>query len=173
MKVYLGLSRIAVLIFLAGLFLSGCSTTESPQNTNPSAQSNKNASGTATSTPAPQATTNAAVPSGYIDDVQGEAKTGGSLLVSGWAADVTEGAPVKRLDVLIDNNVVAQATLGKERADVVKVSGRPDWRRSGWEATVSLANVAPGPHKITADSYNSKGAKSALSGARNIEVAAK
>jgi hypothetical protein len=108
-----------------------------------------------------------------MDAVNGTAKAGGSIAIGGWAADPEDGAPVKKIEVLLDNNVVAEGTLGTERADVVKVSGRQDWLRAGWAATISLATVSPGHHKLSAMAYDSAGNRSTLNGSRDIEVAAK
>jgi hypothetical protein len=169
MNSYLKRLSTVVVSFILGIFLSGCTESPQPQNTNSRAQSNQSAN----ATPAGTQPNVPGAPQGYLDAVHGEAKTGESITVIGWAADVEDGAPAKRVDVLLDNNVVAQATLGKERGDVAKVTGRPDWQRAGWEAAVSLANVSPGLHKIMAVAYDSTGTKGALNGARDIEVAAK
>jgi hypothetical protein len=108
-----------------------------------------------------------------VDAVNGVAKTGGSIAIGGWAADAEDGAPVKKVEVLLDNNVVAEGTLGTERSDVVKISGRQDWLRAGWAATISLATVSPGVHKLSVVAYDSSGNRSTLNGARDIDVAAK
>lgn len=171
MNSHLNRLRTVVLPLILGMFLSGCTTSPQPQNTNMRAQSNQNAN--ANATPAATQPNPPGAPEGYLDDVQGEAKTGGSITVIGWAADVEDGAPVRKVEVLLDNSVIAQATLGKDRADVATTTLRPDWRRAGWEAVVSLANVSPGRHKITAIAYDSAGNKGTLNGAPQIEVAAK
>lgn len=168
------LNRRLTIIFplILGMFLSGCTTSPQPQNTNTRAQSNQ--SPNINATPAgTQSNVNAGPPEGFVDEVNGELKTGGSITVSGWATDVDDGAPVKKIEVLLDNNVVAQATLGSERADVAQAFGRQDWLRAGWVATISLDKITPGLHKITAIAYDSAGAKNTLNGARDIKVAAK
>jgi hypothetical protein len=164
--------RTVVLPLILGIFLSGCTTSPQPQNTNTRAQSNQNANAnTAPAGANPNALTNP--PEGFVDEVTGELKTGGSITVVGWAADTEDGAPVKKVEVLLDNNVVAQATLGSERADVAQALGRKDWLRAGWIATVSLDKISPGLHKITAIGYDSAGNKGTLNGARDIKVAAR
>jgi hypothetical protein len=154
------------LSLILGMFLAGCNTSPQPQNSNMSAQSNLNSNSAPTG---PHGTP----PEGWMDAVNGTAKAGGSIAIGGWAADAEDGAPVKKVEVLLDNNVVAEGTLGTERADVVKVSGRQDWLRAGWAATISLATVSPGHHRLSALAYDSAGNKSTLNGSRDIEVAAK
>ena len=168
MNSYLNRLRIVAVPFILSALLSGCTTTNQPQNTNTAAPSNKSAN---TNPPSAVQPHTPGAPEGYLDAVQGETKTGASITVMGWAADLEDGSPVKKVEVLLDNNVVAQATLGKERADVAKVTGRPGWQRSGWETIVSLANVAPGRHKLTAVAYDSSGNNAPLAGARDIDVA--
>jgi Bacterial Ig domain len=161
-----------VLPLILGMFLSGCTTSPQSQNTNTRAQSNTSANTNAT--PAgtkPNALANP--PEGFVDEVNGKLKTGGSITVVGWAADTEDGAPVKKVEVLLDNNVVAQATLGGDRVDVANTIGRQEWLHAGWAASVSLANVAPGRHTIAAIAYDSAGNKGTLNAARDIQVAAK
>lgn len=165
MNSHLNRLRTLVLPFILGMFLSGCTTSPQPQNTNTRAQSNANGGANNIATLAGNNP-----PVGFVDEVKGEFKTGASITVLGWAADAEDGAPVKKVEVLIDSNVVAEASLGVDRPDVVKVTNRSDWQRAGWEVSVRLANVAPGLHKLTAVAYDSAGTKAALNGARNIEV---
>lgn len=159
-----------VILLIVSTLLSGCSTTPS-QNANLAKESNKNATPNSNSAAAHSNAKGA--PEGFVDAVQGETKAGGSIIVMGWAADVEDGAPVKKVEVLIDNNVVTQATLGKDRVDVATVTGRSGWQRSGWEAIVSLANVAPGRHKLSVVAYDSAGTTATLTGGRDIDVAAR
>jgi len=154
------------LSLILGMFLAACSTGPQPQNSNTSAQSTPNAN-SASSNP------HGSPPEGWMDAVNGTARTGGSIAIGGWAADAEDGAPVKKIEVLLDNNVVAEGTLGTERTDVVKVSGRQDWLRAGWAATISLATVSPGHHQLSAVAYDSAGNRTTLSGSRDIEVAPK
>jgi hypothetical protein len=172
MNSHLNRLRTLVLPLILGMFLSGCTTPPPPQNTNTGAQSNKSANTNA----APAGTNPNALanpPEGFVDEVNGELKTGGSITVVGWAADTEDGAPVKKVEVLLDNNVVAQATLGGDRVDVANTIGRQDWLRAGWAASVSLANVARGRHNLAAIAYDSAGNKGTLNGARDIQVTAK
>ncbi len=38
----------------------------------------------------------------------------GELFVSGWAADEEDGAPVKKIEIFVDDKLVGEATLGIE-----------------------------------------------------------
>ena len=162
------LTSVMLMPIALGIFLTGCSP--QPANTNTATVSNQNASPNAA--PAAKPGVNNA-PFGWLDSVQGEAKTGNSLTLAGWAVDHEDGVPVTKIEVLLDDKVLSEATLGKERMDVAKSMGKPAWQNSGWVATVWLANVSSGAHKIAVVAYDSAGAKGTLNGARDIQVAAK
>lgn len=169
MNSYINRFRIVLLPLILSALLSGCTTTNQPQNTNAGAQLNKNASTSPASSAAAQPDPKNP-PVGYLDGVDGEIKTGGSIMVSGWAADNEDGAPVKKVEVLLDSKVVAQATLGKERGDVATTTGHLAWQRAGWDAVVSLANVSSGAHKLSAIAHDSAGNSATLNGTRDIKV---
>jgi hypothetical protein len=91
---------------------------------------------------------------GGIDGVSGTLKTGGNLLVVGWAVDMQYGAPVTRVDVVLDGKSSVQATLGDERPDVMTTLNRSDVRLSGWLARVNLKDVPAGSHTLTVLVYD-------------------
>ncbi len=70
----------------------------------------------------------------------------------------------------VDDVTRIPATIGGTRSDVVAVSGRDDYRLSGWTAVVPLERLAAGPHRITAFAYGVYGSRAKLSGERVIEV---
>ncbi len=80
------------------------------------------------------------------------------LVVFGWAVDL-EG--VDRIDVLLDDRVVAQAEYGLPREDVEVL--RPEYRRlglanrSGWLAVIPMEGFDPGQHTVSATLHGSSG----------------
>ena len=160
----------AVLVLVALVSFPGCTGNSTPQNGNkaPIAASTDNAGIPAPSTAQPSGQSGA--PQGFIDDAKIEDRLGGKITVNGWAADVQEGSPVKKVEVFLNGKVVAEALLAKERPDVGKTFNRPDWLRSGWEATISLNDIAPGKYLVTAAAYDSGGAKGLLGSPREVEV---
>jgi hypothetical protein len=93
---------------------------------------------------------------GGIDGVSGTLRTGGTLLVVGWAVDLQYGSPVTRVDVVIDGKRSVQAVLGDERPDIVNTQGRNDARLSGWLARLSLDDVTAGSHNLTVLVYDTQ-----------------
>jgi hypothetical protein len=93
---------------------------------------------------------------GGIDGISGKAVTDGRILVIGWAVDMQFGAPVTRVDVVLDGKTSIQAELGDSRPDVSKSLNRKDVALSGWVATLDLANVAPGDHTLSVLVYDTK-----------------
>lgn len=107
---------------------------------------------------------------GWIEGVVGEPVAGSKVVVGGWAADRVAGAPVAKVEVLLDGKPVATANLGVARADVAKTIGRDGYARSGWNAVLDLTGVSPGKHEVTAVAYGKDGARQPLSGTASIDV---
>lgn len=82
----------------------------------------------------------------------------GTLRVSGWAVDPEIGAPVARVDVLIDNTIVGQATLNEPRPDVVAAFGRSDFLNSGWSFQMNIGTLPLGAHTVKALAHDMVGA---------------
>jgi hypothetical protein len=153
--------RLAPCSVMLAVLLCSCSG-----GTN-SVETNKN------SAPAPAPKGPNTPPFGWLGEVNGTPKVGGELAVNGWAADGQDGAPVQKIEVTIDDRVVALANpLNLPRPDVVQVTHRQDFLNSGWGAVVRLTGVFPGKHRIAAVAYDSAGAKAELEGAREINVSA-
>jgi hypothetical protein len=85
-----------------------------------------------------------------------------TLVVDGWAADEEDGAPVRRVAVLIDGTPVGNATLGLPRPDVANGTGRPDWLNSGWTFSYPASSLAVGTHHVTVAAYDSAGLSTTL-----------
>ena len=80
------------------------------------------------------------------------------LVVYGWAVD-PQG--VDRIEVLLDDEVVAHAEHGVPREDVEMLA--PDYRalglaeRSGWLAVIPTRGFSPGEHALSATVYGGSG----------------
>jgi hypothetical protein len=148
-------------IICVGLFVAlvstACSTESTPAASSPGPQS------AVTLIPVEKDVAVSAVQSssqspvvGGIDGVSGTLKTGGNLLVVGWAVDLQYGAPVTRVDVVIDGKTSVQAILGDERPDVMTTLNRSDVRLAGWLARLKLDDVPAGSHTLTVLVYDTK-----------------
>jgi sugar lactone lactonase YvrE len=80
-----------------------------------------------------------------------------NLLVSGWAADYHDGAPVAKVSILIDGAAAGNATLGIARPDVAKAEGNSKYLDSGWTFTTPASGLAVGMHTVTAVATDSLG----------------
>jgi hypothetical protein len=111
-------------------------------------------------------------PRGWLGACVGEPTVDSEVVFNGWAADLREGAPVQKVEVTIDDQIVGSATLGSDRCDVVGLNDRPTWLKSGWWAAVKLSGLNPGSHRVSAIAYNRHGesAKLADGPASRIEV---
>ncbi len=93
---------------------------------------------------------------GGVDGLSGNVRKGGRMLVVGWAVDLQYGAPVTRVDVVLDGKVSVQAELGDRRPDVARTLNRGDVALAGWVAKFDLANVDPGEHTLSVLVYDTK-----------------
>jgi hypothetical protein len=93
-----------------------------------------------------------------------------SLLVSGWAADAHDGAPVSSVSILVDGKSVGTATLGIARPDIVTRFNNALYLSSGWTLTVSAAGFSIGPHTVSAVATDTLGLSATL-GSETITVA--
>ena len=101
-------------------------------------------------------TENAAPPLGFVDqavDALTHSTTlaqADNLWVSGWAADLQEGAPVKQVQILIVGKAVGNATLGLSRPDVAAARDNPAYLDSGWSFTYAVSGLSLGSHTASA-----------------------
>jgi hypothetical protein len=96
--------------------------------------------------------------------------TNESVLVTGWAADPTLGAPVSRVAVLVDGSSAGSATLGVGRPDVAAGQHNSADTDSGWTFTEAASGLGIGTHTVTAVAYDSSGLSTTL-GSRTFSVA--
>lgn len=80
----------------------------------------------------------------------------GELFVSGWAADEEDGAPVKKIEIFVDDELLGEAALGIERPDVVKHFNNSRWLKSGWRMKKKTP-LKKGEHMVYAVVYDKVG----------------
>ena len=85
-----------------------------------------------------------------------------SLLVAGWVADPTDGAPLSNVKVYIDGTSIGTPTLGLARADVAAAYGKPAYTNSGYQLLYSVASLSPGTHAVTVVAIDSGGRSTTL-----------
>lgn len=108
-------------------------------------------------------------PFGFTDipDGRGVYNVSGAFPVSGWAAD-TDG--IRRIEVLIDNQIVQGAVHGDPRPDVGATF--PDFTGalySGWIANVDTTRYTNGIHTLTVRAVDTEGMENTI-GHRTIQV---
>ncbi|HYE24948.1 MAG TPA: CARDB domain-containing protein [Clostridia bacterium] len=113
-------------------------------------------------------------PFGYLEsaaDSRGNTAipNGATLIVSGWAVDNQDAAPVAGVQILIDGKLVGNATLGSDRPDIAAAYG-DSFLKAGWTAAIVLKNLANGTHTVSAVATNSLALSSALTGVQSITV---
>jgi sugar lactone lactonase YvrE len=87
-----------------------------------------------------------------------------SLWMSGWAMDPQDGAPVKKVQILIDGNVAGNASLDIARPAIAALYPYiPNNLHSGWTFTMPASGLTPGKHTITAVAYDSLNLSGTLS----------
>ena len=129
--------------------------------------------GAKTITVAPAANT---APFGWIDGAVNASNgsttipQNGTLAASGWAADQQDGAPVARVQILVDGAAVGNAILGISRPDVASAYGDTRYTNSGWKFSFNIGNLALGTHTITAVGIDSAGLAATLRGSKSITV---
>ena len=77
-------------------------------------------------------------------------KSGESVVIRGWAVDQRVGAPVPRVEALVNGNVIGATTGFHNRPDVVGDLDRPDYEKSGWVIRAVLPSLAPGRYQLEA-----------------------
>jgi len=120
-------------------------------------------SGKVSTTFGPLTITVTTVPIGNLDEVvdsvtaQPTVKQNGTLFVSGWAADPTDGSPLSNVKVYIDGTSIGAPTLGVARPDVATYFSKPAYANSGYTMTYSAASLSVGTHTVTVIATNSQG----------------
>jgi len=90
---------------------------------------------------------------GFIDQPQSGAtvSAGAPITVSGWVVDTAaEGwTGIDGVQVQQGDRVLAQGSVGLNRADVAALTGNPFWASSGFSTTVPGGSLAAGPTTLT------------------------
>lgn len=105
---------------------------------------------------------------GWIDSANRPAGTS-SVEVAGWAADPRSGAPVAKVELLLNGKVVGVARTGEPRRDVMQTLKRPDFLKSGWKARIDLKGMRAGTYRLTGRAWNPRG-ESALLNTGPIDI---
>lgn len=98
---------------------------------------------------------------GFVDSAKRLA-TSPTLDVTGWAADDRAGAPVAKVEILLNDKVVGIAHLGEVRRDVAQTYRRKDLLNSGWKAFIDLKGRPAGKYRLTARAWNARGQSAVL-----------
>ena len=72
------------------------------------------------------------------------------LYTQGWAADFQTNGPVASVEITVDGQPFAAATLGVARPDVAAYYNNPNWTNTGYVSDVSASTLAVGPHTVSA-----------------------
>ena len=96
-----------------------------------------------------------------------------SLLVTGFAIDPQVGAPVSKVQVLIDGNLAGNATLGISRPLTAALYPQvPNDVDCGWQFTMSASGLSLGTHTVTAVAYDALGLSATLYQQKTFTVSA-
>src|SRR5581483_6777575 len=111
-------------------------------------------------------------PFGWVDtQALGSVPSNSTVRISGWAADQLDGAPVTRVQLVLDGaTALGDATLGFPRADVASYLSDTRFTNSGWSFTYNPSQLTTGEHRITATAYDSTGTAGLLSGTAAFTV---
>jgi hypothetical protein len=104
-----------------------------------------------------------------INRIDGAVATGGFLSITGFAVDPQRGAPVEKMEVLLDGTLTGESSLSGLRPDVATHFHRRDYLWSGWSASASLEHVAAGKHVVQIKAVGPSG-KKASCGIWEVEV---
>lgn len=97
--------------------------------------------------------------------------SGRNLDVAGWAADRRTGAPIAKVEVRLNDRVVALARVGVARQDVAGAFRRSDYLYSGWTAQIDVAGFRPGIYTVSVYASSAAGEKLLLpSTARTVRL---
>lgn len=97
-------------------------------------------------------------PMGICDYSQSSVPRGANLQGNGWAADNEMGAPISRVDILVNGNDVGDASLGGHRPDVASFYGRSDYTYSGWSFSWNTGGLPAGTHSLEFRAWDNQGA---------------
>ena len=89
---------------------------------------------------------------GHIDVMGGSKRArivgNDRVLVSGWDADTLEGAPVNKVVILVDGEILGETTQFFARRDVAEGYRRDDLLNCGWKVRVRAGHLNAGGHRL-------------------------
>jgi hypothetical protein len=94
----------------------------------------------------------ASAPRGSLDvPEEGSRVVRGMVDVRGWAIDeaATNGTGIDRVQVYLDDALVAEADLGNSRPEIAAAYGAR-FGAAGWAAMIDVSGVSAGPHRLEA-----------------------
>lgn len=95
---------------------------------------------------------------GAFEKVEGTARPGWVVIVTGWAADTKNKKPAAKIEFLIDGKKALEVKPTLERADVVEALKEDALLNSGFTGRVPLAeDLEEGAHTISAVAYDADG----------------
>ncbi|MFN2387186.1 MAG: hypothetical protein ABR576_13040 [Thermoanaerobaculia bacterium] len=100
-----------------------------------------------------------------INRVDGPLAPGGYAAATGFAVDLVQGAPVRKIEMLLDGAPAGEASLRGLRPDVMAHFARQDFLWSGWSGTISLEGRASGKHAFSAAAVLASGERVPCEGA--------
>ncbi len=106
-----------------------------------------------------------------INRIDGAIATGGFLEITGFAVDPDRGAPVRKVEISLDERISGETSLAGLRPDVSTHFARPDYLWSGWSGSISLEGASPGKHRVVVIAIGGSGLQSSC-GTRVIDVLA-
>lgn len=116
------------------------------------------------------------LPLGYLDTaVDSLSKAdflyqSGTLMVTGWAGEYTDGKGARSVNVLVDGAVVGSTAPTLSRPDAAAYMSQPGWGNCGWSLVLSASTLAPGVHTVSAVAVDSLGRSAVLSTAKTIFI---
>jgi Zn-dependent metalloprotease/uncharacterized protein YjdB len=103
---------------------------------------------------------------GKLESPTTNASLNGAINLSGWHLDKTG---VKKVEVLVDGNVIGQATYGDKRLDVSSIHPEYGNDNSGFHYTLDTRKISNGNHLINVEVTNTNGEIKTL-GPINVSV---
>ena len=100
-----------------------------------------------------------ALPEGFVDAPADHAQVGKSLTLTGW---VTAPEPIQKITILVDMALKAAIEPNIARPDVDAKYPHSAIPKKGWQATVDLSHLPPGPHLIEIHAQVPDGCESIL-----------
>jgi hypothetical protein len=80
----------------------------------------------------------------------------GNFIADGWSVDKVNNTQAAKVTLYIDDKLLGEATLGKQRADVAATYKNPNWTSCGWVFTKKVS-LNQGSHRVYALAEDKQG----------------